>query len=186
LLQSLSLPPSPLQELPWSLPKTHMPAGPDDGLHVTWYDDRDGSYEIYYKYFDGTTWGPDTRVSNAPLRSMYASVETDDSGLVHIVWQDERTGDTEIYYRSYDGIAWTETMRLTHNDAYSGRPCVAVCPAAMAHVVWYNNVTGTNPEIYYRRWTGTAMAGIADLVLPGPVPTKTGSPPTRPGMVARF
>ncbi len=38
-------------------------------VHVVWFDDRDGNYEIYYKKSTdgGTSWGNDIRLTNDPL-----------------------------------------------------------------------------------------------------------------------
>jgi hypothetical protein len=72
-------------------------------VHVVWFDTRYGSYEILYKRSidEGTTWGPDTRLSNGPGWSVYPSVAASDS-IVHVVWWDERDPvwpNSEIYYR---------------------------------------------------------------------------------------
>src|SRR5690606_33750152 len=74
-------------------------------VHVAWEEQRDGNPEIYYKRSadGGITWGPDTRLTNNPAPSRFASVSVSDS-VVNVVWRDERDGNFEIYYkRSSDG-----------------------------------------------------------------------------------
>src|SRR5690606_35282568 len=76
-------------------------------LHVAWYDNRDGNYEIYYKRSSdgGTNWGSDTRLTNNSSVSNYPAIAVSGS-VVHVVWYDNRDGNTEIYYkRSSDGGA---------------------------------------------------------------------------------
>lgn len=74
----------------------------DLNVHIAWWDARDtgNQEEIYYKYSsdNGTTWEPDTRLTNDPSFSEYSSVAVSDS-VVHVVWMDRRDGNWEIYYK---------------------------------------------------------------------------------------
>ncbi len=69
-------------------------------VHVVWEDERDGNNEIYYKRSTdgGISWGTDTRLTNNPAASQYASVAVSGSA-VHVVWYDFRDGNNEIYYK---------------------------------------------------------------------------------------
>jgi Secretion system C-terminal sorting domain/BNR repeat-like domain len=69
-------------------------------VHVAWQDNRDGNFEVYYKRSTdgGTTWGPDTRLTNAPGNSL-RTFSTVSGTAVHVVWMDERDGNWEIYYK---------------------------------------------------------------------------------------
>ncbi len=68
-------------------------------VHIAWYDNRDGNYEIYYKRSSdhGVSWEDDLRlttddaVSKAPCCAASGS-------RVHVVWSDMRDGNWEIYY----------------------------------------------------------------------------------------
>jgi len=125
-------------------------------VHVVWGDTRDASAtaEIYYKqsHDAGTTWGADTRLTNAPYYSEFPSMAISGS-VLHVVWTDYRdqNGDMENYYkRSTDGgLTWEPDTRLTNDPGYSGFPCVAVS-GSVVHVLWEDNRDG-NGEIYYKR-----------------------------------
>lgn len=69
-------------------------------VHLAWQDSRDGNEEIYYKVStdNGSTWGPDVRLSDYPSISQLPSVAAA-GPAVHVVWTDERDGDLEIYYK---------------------------------------------------------------------------------------
>jgi hypothetical protein len=69
-------------------------------VHVVWFDNRDGNYEIYYKQSTdaGLSWGADTRLTNALGISNSPFIALSDS-VVHIVWEDYRDGNWEIYYK---------------------------------------------------------------------------------------
>ncbi len=69
-------------------------------VHVTWYDDRDGNNEIYYKVSTdtGVSWAADTRLTVNGSQSIQTSVAVANQ-VVHVLWQDERDGNTEVYYK---------------------------------------------------------------------------------------
>ncbi len=121
-------------------------------IHVVWSDNRDGNDEIYYKCStdNGTTWGPDTRMTNnAPAGSDFNCIAVANTD-VHIVWRDYRDGNYEIYHkRSTDnGVSWESDQRLTNNTAYSMYPSVTAS-GNNVHVVW-NDSRNVNMEIYYK------------------------------------
>ena len=83
-------------------------------VHVIWYDDRDGNFEIYYKRSTngGVSWGTDTRLTNNSGNSIAPSLAVSGS-VLHIVWYDDRDGNNEIYYKrsTDDGITWGTDTR---------------------------------------------------------------------------
>jgi len=144
------------------------------GVHVVWYDYRDGNYEIYYKRSadGGTSWGADTRLTNNSFLSTYASVAVYGSsaeGGVYVIWQDERDLNWEIYYkRSTDGgTSWGADTRLTNNTGSSLYPSIALSGSlaeGVVHVVWQDDRNG-NVEIYYKRSTDGGVSFGADTRL---------------------
>ena len=75
-------------------------AATGDTVHVVWWDYRDGNWEVYYlRSLDGgSTWGPETRLTNDAGASQYPSVAVSGT-TVHVVWWDTRDGNKEIYYK---------------------------------------------------------------------------------------
>jgi hypothetical protein len=136
-------------------------------VHIVWYDNRDGNYEIYYKRStdEGVNWGADTRLTNNSAASRNPAIAVSGS-VVHVLWQDERDGSNgEIYYkRSTDaGISWGADTRMTNNAAYSVNPSVAVY-GSVVHVVWHDTRDG-NEEIYYKRSSDAGVSWGADTRL---------------------
>jgi hypothetical protein len=135
-------------------------------VHVVWFDNRDGNYEIYYKRSTdgGISWGTDTRLTSNFAESLHPSVTVSGS-VVHVVWHDNRDGNLEIYYkRSADGgVSWGTDTRLTSNSTESLHPSITVS-GSVVHVVWFDNRDG-NFEIYYKRSTDGAASWGADTRL---------------------
>jgi len=70
-----------------------LAVGAGQVVYVSWSDNRDSQYEIYYSYSTnlGGTWSPPIRVTNAAGNSLYARMAASPStGLVGFVWQDYR------------------------------------------------------------------------------------------------
>jgi len=136
-----------------------------DTVHVVWHDNRDGNEEIYYRRSidGGTTWGPDTRLTNTGVDAALASIAVFGNN-VHVVWQDLRwgSGNWEIYYiRSTDGgLTWDPETRLTNAPSVSERASMAVSGNNI-HVVWQDGRNG-NKRIYYIRSTDGGTTWGAD------------------------
>ena len=121
-------------------------------IHIVFYDNRDGNYEIYYKRSTdgGSSWGADMRLTNNALISGRPSVSISGQ-FVHVLWHDNRDGNYEIYNkRSTDGgLSWEADTRLTNNSSLSEYPAVSVS-GQVVHAVWNDSRDG-NPELYYKR-----------------------------------
>ncbi len=69
-------------------------------VHVAWWDNRDGNYEIYCKTSTdrGMTWPADARLTNDGSWSQFPHLAASDS-MLHVIWKDGRAGNDEIYYK---------------------------------------------------------------------------------------
>ncbi len=123
----------------------------DSLVHVVWYDRRDLNEEIYYKRStdNGTTWGPDTRLTSQGSNSQYPSLAAV-GPMLHLIWLDRRAGEFDIYYKSSTdaGETWETDTRLTFSTGESWFPTVAAYGGSV-HIAWYDARDG-NTEIYYK------------------------------------
>ncbi len=122
-------------------------------IHALWIDDRDGNYEVYYKRSSdsGTTWGPDTRLTNTPALSEYPLL-TASGSIIHVVWSEGPIGTANLFYkRSTDGgLTWQADIQMTNNSTKSSTsPSVAISDS-LVHLIWQDNRDG-NKEIYYNQ-----------------------------------
>lgn len=145
------------------------PAVSGSKVHIAYYDNRYGNFEVVYKRSDdqGVSWGPDVRLTDAPNNAYSTNICAVDS-TIHIVWEDYRDGNgSEIYYlRSIDGgVNWETEIRLTDALDYSDYPSVAVS-GSVVHVVWADMRDG-NYEIYYKRnpTGGTYLGSGNEIVI---------------------
>lgn len=138
-------------------------------LHLTWYDDRFGNMEIFYKNStdSGLSWSNDVRLTN----TIDDSIEQDISvygNYVHIVWRDYRDGNWEIYYinSSDSGLSWSDEQRLTYNvdDSYQAS---IVVDSISVHIVWIDNRDGYEweYEVYFKNSTDNGISWSSDLKL---------------------
>jgi hypothetical protein len=75
-------------------------AATGSNVHVAWYDDRDGNYQIYYRRSvdGGETWEPEFQLSQTLSNATNPALALSGGG-VHVVWSDDSTGTYQIYYR---------------------------------------------------------------------------------------
>jgi hypothetical protein len=71
-----------------------------ESVHLAWYDNSDGNYEIYYTRSTngGTNWQVNTRLTFDTAGSYRPSIAVSDT-MVHLIWNDSRDGNFEIYYK---------------------------------------------------------------------------------------
>jgi hypothetical protein len=145
------------QRLTWTTGFSAYPAiGVDlsGTVHVVWYDNTPGNYEIYYKRStdSGASWTASQRLTWTSGTSYVPRIAADSSGKVHMVWFDNTPGNYEIYYkRTTDGGAnWTSNQRLTWTSGDSWDPAIAIDSLDNLHVVWHDFTPG-NDEIYYTK-----------------------------------
>jgi len=138
----------------------------DNFVHVVWWDERDGNYEIYYKRSidGGANWGTDIRLTNNSALSGFVNISVLDS-LVFVFWNDERDGNNEIYFKqsSNSGTNWGADTRLTDNAGHSERPSSFISGQSL-HVTWEDDRDGNN-EIYYKRSTDGGISWEEDTRL---------------------
>ncbi len=147
----------------------------DSLVHIAWNEFRDGNCEVYYRRSSdrGVTWGPETRLTNAPLHS-YSPNLVASGPILDVAWEDRRSGNYDIYRkRSTDfGLTWGPDIQLTSDTANSLYPTF-VLSGSNIHMLWFG--FGTGAGVSYLRSTnnGATWDPIYTLV---PAATSPGNP----------
>ncbi len=146
-------------------------SGLSDNIYVTWQDNRDGNYEIYYNFSSnmGTSWGSDTRLTNDAASSKLPCISAEPmspQSYVHVAWQDDRDGNNEIYYKrsTSSGSNWEPVQRLTNAAGNSIAPSI-ITSNHFIHLVWEDDRSGGIYGIYYNRSSNDGISWGSDLKL---------------------
>jgi hypothetical protein len=135
-------------------------------VHVVWFDNRSGSFQIYYQRSDdaGVTWlSTPTQLTNSTGHKYFPAVAVSGS-VVHVVWQDYYNGTATTYYERYDGTTWGSPVPLSSGTSEAENPSIAV-NGSDVWVVWDQYVSSTNYKIYYNHSTngGTGWGSATAL-----------------------
>jgi BNR repeat-containing family member len=143
------------KRITWTSGQSFNPAvavAPSGSLHVVWWGDQTGNWEIYYKKSTngGGTWLAAQRLSWSLGASYSPDIAVDSSGYLQVVWQDDTPGFPEIFQKKSQnaGSTWTTLKNLSRTSSYSMDPAIAAGASGRVHVVWYDTTPGNN-EIYY-------------------------------------
>ncbi len=138
-------------------------------LYVSWYDGRDGAYDIYFNYSAdwGSTWmGEGARVDTDDRGAAYSAkprMAVDGVGGVHVIWEDLRNGNNDIFYnKSADfGAHWADPdTRVDQDEERTDEGLVASAPAesfgaavaaeseGLVAVAWHDLRNGELSDIY--------------------------------------
>lgn len=156
----------------------------DGHAYVVWYDDRNGSFDIYFNSSadNGTTWLPSAvRIDHVFLAddSSYPKISSTEDGYVYIAWDDARFGAWDIYFNYSDdyGVTWQPFDIRVDTGDFDGQndswePQVSNTQNGYVYVVWYDNRNGLNPDIYFNYSTDYGATWQASAIR-----LDTGDPP---------
>jgi len=131
----------------------------DDAAYVTWFDNRDGAYDIYAQATAdrGESWlEQPTRVDTdaaGEAYSAYPRVVAGEAGRVVVAWEDSRSGGSDIYANvSTDGGAsFGDDTRLDGGDdagaSNSFLPSIAMADDHV-YVVWHDERNGVGRDVF--------------------------------------
>ena len=135
-------------------------AADGDDVWIVWFDQRSGRWEIYFKRSQdhGLTWSPDVQLTQALGSALRPSIAQRESELYVAYWDNPPGEAEEIFLlRSSDrGVTWQPPLGLSSAPGSSTLASIAAGEHGV-HVVWSDARDG-NPEVYYARLPGTAVA----------------------------
>ncbi|MFH0816797.1 MAG: FG-GAP-like repeat-containing protein [Methanobacteriota archaeon] len=149
----------------WADNMVAMVIDENDGIHVAWVDNSNyaGSgtdCDIYYKQWNGLSWGTTMVVSTGSAISRYPSIAVDSMNVVHIAWNEFlQSVSDELFYRRLDGAMWSNTEWINNQIGFKGHcrnPTISITPDNNVHLFWggiyINPLTGYQFGIIERTW----------------------------------
>ncbi len=123
------------------------------GYGVSWQDNRDGNYEIYFKTISsgGVPSSSETRVTNSAGDSEWPSIAWGGMGYA-VSWDDNQSGDKEIYFQriSTSGSLIGSQIAITDNTTDSRSPTIVWNGSEYA-LCWHDNIYSSSYEIFFGR-----------------------------------
>jgi len=118
-------------------------------LDLFFQDNRSGSFKIFHKIFNGSTWEQEYCLDTLCQSAGYPSAAVSQDRPA-VAWQDFRTGVSQIFFRRLGPSGWEADSAVSHSIWGAYCPCLASDEAGNLHLVWEDFGDG-NSEIYYRR-----------------------------------
>ncbi len=131
-----------------------------NNLHVVWYDDTPGNFDIYYSKWDGTEW-ESVNLSNNGGRSDSPEIEIDSKDNIHVIWEDKSPGNWDILYNKWTPeTGWlTEPINISNNPGDSFDTSLRIDSKDNIHVVWRDETDVDverypwNDDVFYAKWS---------------------------------
>jgi len=128
------------------------------GAIITWYDNRNGNYDIYAQRVNSTgevQWTADgVSISTETNLQMYPQLIADGSGGAIITWYDYRSGNGDIYAQREDSsgtVRWTaDGVAISLVSVDQSSPRLVSDGSGGAIITWYDDRSG-NDDIYAQR-----------------------------------
>ncbi len=106
----------------------------EGNVHIVWYGNETGVYEIYYDNNKNGYLGNKQQVTTSTTDQMWVDIAIDAFNIVHLVWMD--FGSFDIYYTNNTGGQFN-TPVLIPGGPYNLFPTIAVDSSGAAYVAWW-------------------------------------------------
>jgi hypothetical protein len=135
-----------------------------DYVHVVYdMETGPGNWDIFYVFYNDTTWSTPYQVSTSPYDDAGPALAIDHNDNLHVVWR-QRTIDGPIYYSKYDGISWTTPEPIASSPgSQAGGPCIIIDVQGYPRVTWCWLLPGNSTEIYYTAFDGVSWSPPLNL-----------------------
>lgn len=116
-----------------------------------------GTYDLYWKGFNGTRWTSPSPLVQAPGDDFYPALARMADGRIWLVWyrSTSTNGGGDLYYRIYNGT-WSAEQPLVATKAQEVFPTITQTADGRVWVVYQSNSTAGIPQLWYKVWNGTA------------------------------
>ncbi|MFZ1947851.1 MAG: hypothetical protein WAW06_09935 [bacterium] len=132
--------------------------------HLTWEDDKDGNFEIYYGSIKGETVSEPLRLTKSKEDSNFPCIVYDGQSTC-ILWQETMPGalkTTQVFYVRLVGGKEVARKQITTAPLGACCPVAVVGPDKALNIAWHQG-TGKITSVHYGRIVGDSLVGKTDL-----------------------
>lgn len=104
-------------------------------LWTVWSQQVDGNFDLYARWYDGTTFGPLQRLTSAPQSDFDHDVAFRD-GKIHLAWQAFRGKQSDVYYMAYEDGRWGQELLVSDSEQNDWEPAIAADSQGHVTVAW--------------------------------------------------
>ena len=121
----------------------------DNWIYVFW-----GDVDIYWTYYDGSSWSDIQMITNIPYDHLIKWPEpaVDNNNDIHLVYTIYSQFGRDLFYQKHSGNDWSEMVNISQTDTlWSFKPHITVDSINVPHVVWQQllQIQNSNYDIYY-------------------------------------
>ena len=104
-------------------------------IWTIWSQQVEGNFDLYARWYDGSTFGPLERLTSAPQSDFDHDVAFRD-GTIHIAWQAFRGPQSDVFHMKRADGQWSGKTRISESQANDWEPAVAMDSKGVAIVAW--------------------------------------------------
>lgn len=118
-------------------------------LHVTWQEEADGHFSIYYTYGHVGFWSIPERVSQDHMDAYLPSPTIHPGGAVYVGWD---VGTAAVYrWKNAHDNSWSPTSTVLEDQMGVADLRLTVDHTSQLHAVWAERVATDNWDVFYQR-----------------------------------
>lgn len=113
---------------------------------VFWVSPIDGLDQIYYSFFDGSTWKKPAAVNPNPyVPQFHPTVATELNGNPWVAWSAYDGEDYEIYVSFWDGSDWAKEEKISNNEeSADAQPSLFFFMSSIPVIAWTHAREGSS------------------------------------------
>jgi hypothetical protein len=124
-------------------------------MMIAWSSNRTGNYGIWYRNFDGVTWGPETQLTTNKQPNSGVGLLVTRDGRIWAAWHRMiASGVYAIFLRVFDGVAWGPEQQITNSSMVDSLPHLRQMTDGRVWLVWNRSASG-NAQNWYKIYDGT-------------------------------
>ncbi len=116
--------------------RTEMAVDGDGSAWALWSERLGDNWDLFARAFDGESWSPTERLTEAPQPDIQHRATTAPDGAVHLAWQGFRGGVASVFHRSYSpATGWSVASQVSAAGGNCWEPAVTATAAGI-FVAW--------------------------------------------------